>query len=236
MHYYSHHIGDFNSATRHLSRLERAIYRDLLDIYYESERPLTTDFDRLARLALVGDDERSTLRDILNEFFKLDEVGYRNKRADAEIAAYQAMREGGKRGAANRWSKGGDRGGIAAPSPPQCQPVTSNHEPITKKREGLPAAFQKVIQTRPELNAEHVFAKFAEFYAEDQRTLAAWKAWVSREIPDAKALMAVTVPSRRGPDPALVKIEMDAKNSAPMPDAVRKALEKIRGQRGIHPP
>ncbi|MCY3212700.1 DUF1376 domain-containing protein, partial [Acinetobacter baumannii] len=27
MNYYQHHIGDFNNATRHLSLIERAIYR-----------------------------------------------------------------------------------------------------------------------------------------------------------------------------------------------------------------
>ena len=29
MNFYQHHIGDFNNATRHLTRLERSIYRDL---------------------------------------------------------------------------------------------------------------------------------------------------------------------------------------------------------------
>jgi len=30
MNYFPLHIGDFNSATRHLSRLERSIYLDLI--------------------------------------------------------------------------------------------------------------------------------------------------------------------------------------------------------------
>ena len=42
MNYYQHHIGDFNNATRHLSLVERAIYRDLLDMYYDTEQPPTS--------------------------------------------------------------------------------------------------------------------------------------------------------------------------------------------------
>ncbi|MGE8450704.1 MAG: DUF1376 domain-containing protein, partial [Pseudomonadales bacterium] len=37
MNHYPHHIGDFNTATRHLSRLERAIYRDMRDMYCDTE-------------------------------------------------------------------------------------------------------------------------------------------------------------------------------------------------------
>lgn len=51
MNYYQHHIGDFNNATRHLSLVERAIYRDLLDMYYDTEKPI--DASNLERLAVV---------------------------------------------------------------------------------------------------------------------------------------------------------------------------------------
>ncbi|WP_017817091.1 YdaU family protein [Acinetobacter baumannii] len=50
MNYYQHHIGDFNNATRHLSLIERAIYRDLLDMYYDTEKAIdASSIDRLAR-------------------------------------------------------------------------------------------------------------------------------------------------------------------------------------------
>ena len=91
MNFYSHHIGDFNNATRHLSRLERSIYRDLLELYYHSEKPLTTDIDKLARRCLVADSERDALSEVLAEFFELRGDCLHNSRADREIASYHRM-------------------------------------------------------------------------------------------------------------------------------------------------
>ena len=49
MNYYQHHIGDFNNATRHLTRVERSLYRDLIELYYDTEKYLTDDVDWLER-------------------------------------------------------------------------------------------------------------------------------------------------------------------------------------------
>lgn len=147
MNFYQHHIGDFNNATRHLTRLERSIYRDLLEHYYDTEKPLTTDFDRLARRCLVDEADRGTMRDVLNEFFILTDDGYRNARADKEIEAYQRMSQGGKRGAAARWAKGQDDQCIAPPSTPDDKANANHHHepsplpsPITKKETSVASA------------------------------------------------------------------------------------------------
>ena len=153
MNYYQHHIGDFNNATRHLSRLERSIYRDLLDLYYDLEKPLQLDFEKLARRIMVEDGDRATMRDVLNEFFVLQDDGYHNARADREIASFQRMAIGGKMGAAKRWAKGSDSPPIATPLEPQAkananhEPVTMNHEPVVtkpaaKRRQQLPDDFE----------------------------------------------------------------------------------------------
>lgn len=89
MNFYQHHIGDFNNATRHLTRVERSIYRDLIELYYDTEAPLMLDLDRLARRVLVGDEDRSALQDILDEFFICTDDGWHNKRCDEEIAKYR---------------------------------------------------------------------------------------------------------------------------------------------------
>lgn len=91
MNHYPHHIGDFNAATRHLTRVERSLYRDLMELYYDTESPLpATDFDRLARRVLAdSDEEKAALRDVLNEFFERDGDVYRNTRCDAEILIYK---------------------------------------------------------------------------------------------------------------------------------------------------
>lgn len=92
MKHYPHHIGDFNTATRHLSRLERAIYRDMLDMYYDTEAPLDGgDFDRLARRLLCRDsDEMAALQFVLDEFFEQQEDGrWVHHRCEREIAAFK---------------------------------------------------------------------------------------------------------------------------------------------------
>jgi len=128
--HYPHHIGDFNNATRHLTRVERSLYRDLLDLYYDTERQLPNDIGSLARRILCSTEDRPALETVLQEFFVLDVDGFHNARCDKEIASFQAMAEGGKRGAAKRWGKGLDSHPIATPSKGQCQPEP---EPEPKK-------------------------------------------------------------------------------------------------------
>ena len=87
MHSYHHHIKDFNNATRHLTRVERSLYRDSIELYYETEQPLPADdFDRLARrLMAFSDDEKIALRIVLDEFFHLTGDVYTHDRCDEEI-------------------------------------------------------------------------------------------------------------------------------------------------------
>ena len=92
MNHYPHHIGDFNTATRHLSRLERAIYRDALDMYYDTEAPLDgSDFDKLAKRLLCRDtDEIAALQFVLEEFFEQQDGGqWAHHRCDREIAKFK---------------------------------------------------------------------------------------------------------------------------------------------------
>lgn len=91
MHHYPHHISDFNNATRHLSRDERGIYRDLLDLYYDTEEPLPNDIKFIARKVLATD-ERSLnfVATVLAEFFTLTKKGYENHKCNEIIKAYQS--------------------------------------------------------------------------------------------------------------------------------------------------
>jgi uncharacterized protein YdaU (DUF1376 family) len=74
MRYYPHHIGDFNSGTRHLTRLERSIYRDLIELYYDTESPLINNLKKLSRKIMARTDEEiEALENILEEYFKLNE-------------------------------------------------------------------------------------------------------------------------------------------------------------------
>jgi len=92
MHYYSHNIADFNNSTRHLTRVERALYRELIELYYDTEQPLqSVDFNRLAKRVLVQTEEEMTaLGYVLSEFFQDFDGNYNHARCDVEIAKYHA--------------------------------------------------------------------------------------------------------------------------------------------------
>lgn len=112
MNHYPHHIGDFNSATMHLTFVERALYREMLDLYYDSEQPLNLDEVKLARrLRANTDDLRAALNILLEEFFTRMADGWHNERCDAEIAAYrqkqEQQRKAGQASAKARGSKAG---------------------------------------------------------------------------------------------------------------------------------
>ncbi|TFL14199.1 DUF1376 domain-containing protein [Pusillimonas caeni] len=152
MNYYPHHIGDFNSATRHLTRIERSVYRDLMDLYYDTESPLTLDFNALCRLIIArSDEERTAVQQVLNEFFTETKHGWFHDRCDDEILKYQAniaaKSAAGKASAARRAQK-------SSPTPSACEATeqeapnetstaveqmsnecATNQEPITKNQE-----------------------------------------------------------------------------------------------------
>ena len=77
MNYYQHHIGDFRAGTVHMSRTERWIYRDLIDVYYDTEQPLPLDLDELCRaIGVRTDDERTVVIDLLKFKFQKTDAGY----------------------------------------------------------------------------------------------------------------------------------------------------------------
>lgn len=135
MNHYPHHIGDFNNATRHLTFVERALYRELLDLYYDTEKPLNSDTEKLARRVLANTPElRTALDSVLDEFFKNTPEGFRNRRCDREILKYHAQQEqasrAGKASAAKRkTSKGkGSAEGAQASGADQSQPGATTVE------------------------------------------------------------------------------------------------------------
>jgi uncharacterized protein YdaU (DUF1376 family) len=101
--YYERHIGDYLKDTAHLSLLEHGIYSRLLDIYYSRDGAVPAD----QVMRLVGartDEERSAVRDVLNEFFDIDGDVLRHSRCDREIAKYQDKQRKASASANARWS------------------------------------------------------------------------------------------------------------------------------------
>jgi uncharacterized protein YdaU (DUF1376 family) len=91
MKHYPHHIGDFDKATRHLTRIERSIYRDLLDLYYGTEAQISLDLSFVCRKIIATSNEESTATQrLLNEFFTETPTGWYHDRCEHEISAYHA--------------------------------------------------------------------------------------------------------------------------------------------------
>lgn len=104
MNYYPFHIGDYASATRHLTWIEDAAYRRLMDVYYVREEPLPSDIRQVYRLVVASTDEQREAVDVvLGEFFELTEDGYRHDRCDAEIHAGNEKKNKASQSAQERW-------------------------------------------------------------------------------------------------------------------------------------
>lgn len=93
MNLYMFHIQDFYGRTWHLDNLARWIYRDLISLYYQNEKPLVDDLNELAhKIRCRTDEEKTALREVLAEFFTLKKGKYHHSRIDREIKNYQYRR------------------------------------------------------------------------------------------------------------------------------------------------
>jgi uncharacterized protein YdaU (DUF1376 family) len=159
MKYYQYNIGDFDKATRHLSRIERSVYRDLLDLYYTTESPLSVDMAFLCRKIIALSNEESTaVEQVLNEFFNETENGWYHDRCEKEIAVYRShISQRAMAGKASAEAKrlktqqmiNGCSTSVELALSESCssvsvslnetstnhKPITNNQEPITKNQE-----------------------------------------------------------------------------------------------------
>lgn len=191
MNYYPFHIGDYVSATRHLSWEEDAAYRRLLDTYYVTEKPLPADLRQVFRLVLATtDSQREAVRVVLEEFFEATESGWINRRADSEILAMQEKQDKQRERANKRWHSQVQEHGIAPalprhsetnavaqekhanamPPTPTPTPTPINKEPIPS---GMGSAPRKRSATaaRPDDVAEPVWQDFQRLRAQKRSPL-----------------------------------------------------------------
>lgn len=104
MNYYPFHIGDYASATRHLTWDEDMAYRRLIDAYYTREAPIPTDLRQAHRLVMATTPEqREAVNTVLTEFFTETPDGWINSRCDAEITAFRTKSEKATQSAQARW-------------------------------------------------------------------------------------------------------------------------------------
>jgi uncharacterized protein YdaU (DUF1376 family) len=116
--YFPFHIGDYLSATRHLSWVEDGAFRRLLDVYYTTEKALPLELKQVWRLVLATtEDQREAVETVLVEFFEKTEAGWVNRRADAEIDAMRDKQQKQRDKANKRWHKPAAEPGIASAMP-----------------------------------------------------------------------------------------------------------------------
>jgi uncharacterized protein YdaU (DUF1376 family) len=158
MKYYSHHIGDFDKATRHLTRLERSIYRDLIELYYDTEQQLPLDINWICRRIIARSNEEVTaVEQALNEFFTKTPNGWYHDRCEEELEAFRSSTSqksiAGKASAAKRAIKRQQAlNGISTDVEQTlnergtASQLTNNHKPLTinhiekennKKKKGI---------------------------------------------------------------------------------------------------
>ncbi len=152
MHYYQFNIPRFNNATRHLNRLERSVYRDMIDLYYDTEVQLNKDIDIICRKIIApSEQERTAVQQVLNEFFILTEQGYLHERMQEEVDAYHAN--------ISNKVKGGIASGIARKSKKSKDKKNSKK---TKEQKGTP-----VQQKRTPVHNYKLITKNQELYKKD---------------------------------------------------------------------
>lgn len=139
MHYFNFHIGDYSLATKHLDPIEDLAYRRLLDLYYTNEQPLNECSTTVARLINLRSYE-AQVEMVLKEFFLLEKgVGWRNKRADDEIAQYHLrLSTASKAGKASAQRRSNARSTTVEPQlndRSTTVQLTKNQEPITNNQE-----------------------------------------------------------------------------------------------------
>lgn len=176
--FYPHHIGDYLTATAHLSWVEDCAYRRLLDVYYSREKAIPADIAQAARLIRASSkDERKAVETVLNEFFALGPDGWTHTRCEEEISkarqAAERARNNGKRGGRPPIQKPTDNPPITQPVPvanpeeskskaPITNPITNTNKPPKPprgEREGFAEFYAAYPRKEGRADAVKAFAK-----------------------------------------------------------------------------
>jgi uncharacterized protein YdaU (DUF1376 family) len=127
MKWYKFAAAEYQIKTIHLSDAEDLAYRRLLDMAYLSEKPIPLDTNLVARRVRIDQD---IVEQVLSEFFEKTAQGYRNRRVEEEVLAYQTIIERNLKGAKAAAQKAAERAaqGVKRRSPRTLTEPTSDHE------------------------------------------------------------------------------------------------------------
>lgn len=152
MHYYKFNISDWALHTAHLNLYEEAIYFRLINFYYDTEKPIPLELEKLSRRLRI---EYSTgdLDTVIEEFFEQTESGYTHKRCEEVLKEYRKTNKknkaNGAKGGRPAKSKGSEitqeepSGLINKPKHnPNYELVTNNQELVTTLKDMFDTLFE----------------------------------------------------------------------------------------------
>jgi uncharacterized protein YdaU (DUF1376 family) len=250
MNYYNFHIGDYISHTIHLSLEEDLAYRRLLDMYYDTELPIPNNIPLVSRKLRIS---AEVVKTVLDEFFELTDEGFKNFRADNEIAEYHRFIEkqkanGSKGGRPKKSQRKPTANPTQSQKKPNQEPITINQEPIKERTRGSRLSADWVLpkewadwakQERPDLDLRSVGEQFRDYWSAKAGSgstkldwQATWRNWVrnQKQVFKQADIIRTTVPSSSQRDPALAKLDEDYKNAKPNPEILAKIKEALRGK------
>lgn len=139
MHYYQFHVSDYLFDTAHLTFEEDIVYRRLLDLYYTSEKAISSDLMAVARRIRMPEHEH-IIYSVLNEFFLFDDdnSAWKHKRCEEAIQSYKNKREQNQ--------KNGKLGGRPRKNPEEQKNPEKKNKTDTKPHDQKPPKENKVIK------------------------------------------------------------------------------------------
>ena len=179
MHYYMFNVGDYRRDASHLTLLEHGAYRQLLDTYYLSEKPISSNHANVMRTHSARNaEEVLAVENILSEFFVLTENGYVHKCCEKNIAEYRKKSDKAKESAKSRWDRvkgisNDEENANAMRTHSECnangmltinhKPLTINHKPITNNKD-LKHTIKNICIIENDDGVFHAFEKFWKSY------------------------------------------------------------------------
>jgi uncharacterized protein YdaU (DUF1376 family) len=125
--------------------MEDLAYRRLLDRYYDTEKPLESDVEKLCRFIRMTNQKKET-QQVLDEFFTLTKKGWIQKRVQKELGAYSlkadTARANGKKGGRPKITQSVSSGlDIGTQEKAKQEPLNKNHKPLNKENKTDYAVF-----------------------------------------------------------------------------------------------
>jgi uncharacterized protein YdaU (DUF1376 family) len=249
MHYYKRNLGDYAKKAGRLTMLQHGAYTLLIDSCYDRE--VFPTFDQAIEWTWASTEaEIEAVKFVLSRFFTLGNDGqYVQDRILVELLNYHKNADINKRIAdereAKRKEKRTDRAHVVYESPPNQEPLTKNHKPtdtpvgvsvdvwqdFVKLRKAKKAPVTdnvvKLIQKEANLAGWSLDQALAECVVRGWQSFKA--DWVKPK-PFFGDIAKTTVPSSNVRDPALQKLDDDARSTKPPPAEI---LAKIREFAGV---